>query len=142
MIFISNKYTIWYNSIINNAKTRTITGYTEKHHIIPKSLGGSNEKTNVVKLTAREHFVCHLLLTKMTTGNDRYKMIFALHMLSNVKNIGEGRYTASSKLYEYAKKSFKEADAIKGCNSAMFLMASGIWLLLSVSSAFLNCFFR
>jgi hypothetical protein len=109
MIFISNKYTIWYNSIINNAKTRTITGYTEKHHIIPKSLGGSNEKTNVVKLTAREHFVCHLLLTKMTTGNDRYKMIFALHMLSNVKNIGEGRYTASSKLYEYAKKSFKEA---------------------------------
>ena len=32
MIFINNKYTNWYNSLINKAKDRTITGYTEKHH--------------------------------------------------------------------------------------------------------------
>ena len=109
MVFINNKYTNWYNSIINKAKNRTITGYTEKHHIIPSSLGGTNNKENLVTLTAREHFVCHLLLTKMTTGNSRYKMNFALHMLSNVKNIGKGRYVPSSRLYEYAKKHFKES---------------------------------
>jgi hypothetical protein len=109
MIFIDNKYTNWYNSIINKAKLRTIDGYTEKHHIIPSSLGGDNSKENIVSLTAREHFVCHLLLTKMTTGNARYKMNFALHMLSNVKNIGEGRHVPSSRLYEYAKKCFKES---------------------------------
>jgi hypothetical protein len=62
MIFINNKYTNWYNSIINNVKNRNITGYTEKHHIIPSSLGGDNSKENIVSLTAREHFVCHLLL--------------------------------------------------------------------------------
>ena len=75
MIFINNKYTNWYNSIINNAKNRTITGYTENHHIIPRSLNGTNTSENLVRLTAREHFVCHLLLTKMTVGNARYKII-------------------------------------------------------------------
>jgi hypothetical protein len=109
MIFINNKYTTWYNSLINKAKDRTITGYTEKHHIIPSSLGGTNDNDNIVKLTAREHFICHLLLTKMTTGNARYKMNFALHMLSNANNIGDGRYMPSSRLYEYAKKCFKES---------------------------------
>jgi hypothetical protein len=109
MIFINNKYTTWYNSLINKAKNRTITGYTEKHHIIPRSLGGSNDTCNLVKLTAREHFVCHLLLTKMTIGNARYKMNFALQMLANAKNIGEGRYIPSSRIYEYAKKCFKES---------------------------------
>jgi len=109
MIFINNKYTTWYNSLINKAKDRTITGYTEKHHIIPSSLGGTNDNDNIVKLTAREHFICHLLLTKMTTGNARYKMNFALHMLSNVKNIGLGRYTPTSRMYEYTKKLFIES---------------------------------
>ena len=50
MIFINNKYTNWYNSIINKAKNRTITGYTEKHHIISSSLGGTNNKENLVTL--------------------------------------------------------------------------------------------
>ena len=109
MIFINNKYTNWYNSLINKAKDRTITGYTEKHHIIPSALGGTNEKDNIVKLTPREHFICHLLLTKMTTGNDRYKMNFALHMLSNAKNIGEGRYIPNGRMYDLARRLYKEA---------------------------------
>jgi hypothetical protein len=45
----------------------------------------------------------------MVTGNAKYKMMFALQMLSNVKNIGKGRYTPSSRIYEYAKKCFKES---------------------------------
>lgn len=108
MLFINNKYTKWYNSLINKAKNRNINSYTEKHHIIPSSLGGTNDMGNLVKLTPREHFVCHLLLTKMTTGNDRYKMIYALHMISNIRAIGDGRYTPSSKLYEISKKLFIE----------------------------------
>ena len=61
-------------SIVSNAKNRTISGYIEKHHIIPKSCGGSNKKENLVALTAKEHFICHLLLTKMTENNYRIKM--------------------------------------------------------------------
>ena len=63
--FLQNKYTKWYFNIISKAQNRDTLGYVEKHHIIPKSLGGNNEQTNLVKLTAREHFVCHWLLTKM-----------------------------------------------------------------------------
>ena len=109
MIFINNKYTTWYNSLINTAKDRIIFGYTEKHHIIPSSLGGTNDNNNLVKLTAREHFICHLLLTKMTMGNARYKMNFALHMLSNANNIGDGRYIPSSRMYDLARRLYKEA---------------------------------
>lgn len=109
-MYLDNKYTKWYNSIIENAKLRVIqTGYTEKHHIIPRSLGGNDEPANLVKLTAKEHFICHLLLTKMTTGNARYKMCFALHMITNAKNIGEGRYTPTSRVYEHTKHLFREA---------------------------------
>lgn len=56
-----------YNRIINkaiNEKDLRINGYYEKHHIIPKSFGG-NKENNLVKLTAREHFICHWLLVKM-----------------------------------------------------------------------------
>lgn len=111
MIFIENKYTKWYNTIIISSKSRILPTnlYVEKHHIIPKSMGGSDSKENIAILTAREHFVCHLLLTKMTIGNNNYKMKFALSMLANTKNIGEGRYTPSSRIYEYSKKSFKES---------------------------------
>ena len=48
-----------YNSIIDRAKTRNLPGYTEKHHVVPKSIGGSDDKSNIVELTAKEHFVCH-----------------------------------------------------------------------------------
>jgi hypothetical protein len=109
-MYLDNKYTYWYNTIITNAKSRTVPpGYMEKHHIIPRSLGGNNTENNLVLLTPKEHFICHLLLTKMTTGNDYYKMCYALNMLTNAKNIGSGRYTPTSKLYDYAKRLHKKA---------------------------------
>jgi hypothetical protein len=86
-IALDNKYTRWYARIITNAMTRPApTGYTEKHHILPKSfeLGGVRDKRNIVTLTAREHFVCHWLLTKMfkSDSHHRDKMIYALGWLS------------------------------------------------------------
>lgn len=82
-IFIDNKYLRLYKTIISNASSRdAIVGYTEKHHIIPKSFGGDNSKDNLVTLTAREHFLCHRLLTKITTGDYRRKMLSALCFLS------------------------------------------------------------
>lgn len=107
MIFIQNKYTRWYYSIITNAQLRNLPKetYIEKHHIIPRSLGGNNEQTNLVKLTAREHFICHLLLTKMTTGRMRHKMSKALTMIMSIKRIGDrNNYSITSRWYEHARK--------------------------------------
>jgi len=107
-MFLLNKYTSWYYNIINSAKSRDIAGYTEKHHIIPKCLGGSNDPSNLVRLSARQHFVCHLLLTKMLSGSAKYKMAFALNrMLTSSKK--HNRYTPSSKMYELSRKLRSEA---------------------------------
>ena len=82
-MYLSNKYTKWYESIITNAQQRVNQrGYFEKHHIVPKSLGGSNDISNLVKLTPKEHFVCHLLLVRMTEGAYKTKMRYAAWMLS------------------------------------------------------------
>ena len=110
-MYLQNKYTRWYYNIIQRAQSRILPAdvYTEKHHIIPSSLGGSNSISNIASLTSREHFICHLLLTKMTTGNNLFKMKHAVSMLMNAKNIGKGRYVPSSRLYEYVKKCHLDA---------------------------------
>lgn len=63
--------------------------------------------TNVAILTAREHFLCHLLLTKMVDGNARYKMVKALTMIMGIKNIGKGRHIANSRWFKYAREANK-----------------------------------
>lgn len=90
-MFIPNKYTNWYYAIIHNPN-RPKAEYFETHHILPKSLGGSNSPTNLVRLTAREHFICHWLLTKMTSGPDRHKMVYALNGMKR-KNRTQARYS-------------------------------------------------
>jgi hypothetical protein len=96
ILFSRNKYFGWYSDLILNAIDREVTGYVESHHIIPKSLGGSNTKNNLVNLTAREHYIAHLLLTKITSGKDRNKMLFAFLAMDRI-SVGK-RY--KSKLFE------------------------------------------
>jgi hypothetical protein len=101
-----NKYTRWYNNITENAKSRHIDDYTERHHILPRSLGGTDDATNLVNLTAREHFICHWLLTKMHTGEARGKMINALYLMQG-KNQYQDRYI-NSKVYETLRKEYAQ----------------------------------
>lgn len=60
----------------------------EVHHIFPKSLGGSNKKSNLVKLTSAEHFRCHYLLVDMFQDEPekRRKMACALHFISHTRD--------------------------------------------------------
>ncbi len=108
MIFIDNKYTTWYFNIVNKAYQNNNTEcYTEKHHIIPKSLGGDNSKENLVTLRAREHFVCHWLLTKMTSGSNKAKMITALRFMLLGKNNSQNRHF-NGRVYENIKQQYSE----------------------------------
>jgi hypothetical protein len=110
--FLNNKYTKCYFSIVTNAvqlnRVKTGTEYYEKHHITPKSLSGVNDKSNLVFLTAREHYICHMLLTKMTTGPARRKMCYAFWGLNNQASKYQSRYS-SSRLYAYSKKIMQES---------------------------------
>lgn len=110
-MYLQNKYTRCYYSIIDRAKTRTLSSdiYTELHHIIPKSLGGSNLKENLVKLTAKEHFICHLLLTKMT---NHHAMVYAAWKMSNQTNEHQERYKINSSIYAMLRKKFSVAKSL------------------------------
>jgi hypothetical protein len=102
-MYIENKYHKWYYSIINAAKLRSeLPSYYESHHIIPQSLGGSNELVNLVNLTAREHFICHYLLTKFTAGQNYYKMVYACNGMRRSRDY-QDRYV-NSRLYEANKR--------------------------------------
>lgn len=118
-----NKYEKWYASITQNARSRILVSYKETHHIIPRSLGGTDDKTNLVELTAREHFICHWLLTKITTGEDRYKMLNALRMMRAEKH-GQERYKSkiTARVYEAIKEEYALLHSIKvsGVNNPMY----------------------
>lgn len=92
-----------YNQIIENRKQNLAEGYIEKHHIIPRSLGGTDDKENLVKLTAREHFICHYLLAKMYKKEtfNWYKMNHAFLMMK-CGSITNFRYF-NSRLYNALK---------------------------------------
>lgn len=63
-----------YNRFIEMCKNRKLQEdiYTEKHHILPRSLGGSNSIDNIIRLTGREHFVAHMILWKLYGGTMTY----------------------------------------------------------------------
>jgi hypothetical protein len=75
--------------------------YYEKHHIIPKCLGGSDDKTNLIFLTYREHFLAHLLLTKIHPNHRgiNYALLCMLRKHTHNRVI-------TSKVYETIKKNF------------------------------------
>jgi len=105
-MYLQNKYSCYYYSIINRAKSRDLSKeiYTETHHVIPKSLGGDNTKENLVKLTAREHFICHLLLPRMLTGIAKRNMTFAIwSMLNRDHSKQRSRHKVNSHTYQRLK---------------------------------------
>lgn len=99
----------WYDTIVLFALSRSIENY-EIHHIIPKSLGGSDESFNLVKLSPKEHFVCHHLLCKFTTGFAKRKMSYALWMMTTNNNYTNRKLTA--KMFSVARKHY--VDCVKG----------------------------
>lgn len=103
-----------YCNLIRKAENRIVPeGYTEKHHIFPKSIYGNNNK--VVVLTAREHFISHILLAKICIKRyglyhkNTQKMLYAIISMK-----GKSSRYYNSYLYETAK--IKRNESIKGQN--------------------------
>ena len=99
-----------YNNIIENRKINplSLNEYGEIHHIIPKSLGGSDELLNLIRLTAREHYICHLLLSEMYEKEsfEWYKMNHAFQMM-NLNGYKQNRYI-NSRIYELKRIDFRK----------------------------------
>lgn len=111
----NNKYLNWYKNIIINRINSPISE-GENHHIIPRSMGGSNEKENIIKLTPKEHYICHLCLTKFTKNQDYYKMLCAINAMS-MKTI-KTNFNYNSRLYQILQeKRIKELKEWSKINS-------------------------
>jgi hypothetical protein len=94
-------YSKHYKLLIENAKTRQINGYAERHHIVPKCLGGTDDKDNLVALTPEEHYVAHQLLVKMYPNNE--KLVYAaIRMIS-----GSRTTRRNNKLYGWVKRKYQ-----------------------------------
>lgn len=104
MTFLENKYARWYFSIVSMAKENRNIGIFEKHHILPKSLGGGNEQENLVLVTPREHFLLHRLLCRMTVGRDHRSMCWAIHRMM----YNERHTVSNSHTYEILRGEHRE----------------------------------
>jgi hypothetical protein len=97
-------------------KTDFRYNYYENHHIIPRCLNGNNENENKVLLTAREHFVCHKLLTYIYPGN--YKIMHAFHLMTFMN---KRKYGITSRDYAYAIQLFRQIPVDhRGEKNSMF----------------------
>jgi len=97
--FKYNKYFSWYKNLVSQFLECPPESNYEEHHILPKSMGGSNDKSNLVKLPVRHHYIAHLLLWKCTVGVSQQKMAYAVVCM----RAGRG-LIMNSKLYESAKQ--------------------------------------
>jgi len=87
-----------YNLLIERAKTRQLTEYSEKHHIIPRCMNGTNDSSNIVNLTPEEHFVAHQLLIKIYPTE--INLIYAATMMG-VKSTNQER---NNKVYGWLRR--------------------------------------
>jgi hypothetical protein len=138
-----NKYQKWYNSLIEKAQHRnwskkSTNEYIELHHIIPKSLGGTDDKLNLVFLTAREHCIAHLFLCRFGDELQRSKMTWALQrFLTSNNTVSPILYESTRKMWieEHRKKlignkrrlGIKDTEEVKKKKSASMLGVVGKW---------------
>lgn len=92
-------YTNIYDKLISRAKNRVLDGYVERHHIIPRCLGGNDDYSNLVALTPEEHFFAHVLLVKIYPAN--------LNLISAVQKMTQGyKGKRTRKMYGWLKRRF------------------------------------
>jgi|Laugresu1bdmlbsd_1035121.scaffolds.fasta_scaffold00716_7 hypothetical protein len=103
-MFLNNKYTKTYMLIIDSRKRmkrkRGNGVIYDSHHIIPKCMGGSNDKSNKVLLTPREHFIAHRLLIKMVDSPYKKSMYCAIVRFLG-KNADRSLIKKNSRTYQH-----------------------------------------
>jgi hypothetical protein len=96
---------------IDSLKSQVIDGYSEKHHIIPRSMGGTDNISNLIALTPRQHVVAHWMLWKAYGGN----MGRAFFMMSNFGKYGK----VNSRTYAMARADYAEQVSIQMTGKVM-----------------------
>lgn len=72
-----------YDSICKRGKTERNLTYSEKHHIIPRCMGGNDDLSNLTTLSAKEHYIVHAILSRLHPNNDKLQYAFCMMSVSN-----------------------------------------------------------
>jgi hypothetical protein len=126
-MFLDNRYTQIYYSIINRAKEQNKIKLDnhQTHHIIPKSIGGADDADNLVNLTYKEHRVCHCLLIKMQINtNNEIKMRHAYGFFNKHSKFNGPRYKrgkdnvfSSNRIIQIVKERMTNNNPMKNSTS-------------------------
>jgi len=92
-----------YDLLIERSKSRDLSGYTERHHIVPKCMGGTNSRSNIAILTPKEHFLAHQLLMKMYPENR--DLVLAVKIMT----VSSDTVIRNNKMFGWLRKRFSEA---------------------------------
>lgn len=90
-------------------------GY-EKHHILPRSLGGSDDETNLVYLTYREHYIAHRMLFNIYPRNYSVAQAYVLmgkYTTEDVKFRSKSYAKARQRISEEISKKHKGTVVVK-----------------------------
>jgi hypothetical protein len=82
---MSNHHLDRYHNFIDSLRNQVVGGYCEKHHILPRSLGGSDDASNLILLTSRQHYLAHWMLWKAYGG----AMAVAFDYMNGIKRYGK-----------------------------------------------------
>ena len=94
-----------YQRFIDSLRGQSVDGYFEAHHIVPRSMGGSDDADNMINLTARQHFVAHWMLARAMGGSAAR----AFFMMSNFGKYG----TVNSTTYEIGRKEYAKQVSLQ-----------------------------
>lgn len=121
-------YSKIYNDLVAKAKVRgldksKVKFYTEAHHIVPVCIGGTNEASNFVLFSGREHFIAHMLLWKAYPDN--VSLMRAAHIMSSrwTNDIaGNSHAGINSKVYSKLREEYSQAvsEQVSGENNPFF----------------------
>jgi hypothetical protein len=118
-------YLVHYNKLINRAAGRIHAENTERHHIIPKCMGGTDDIANLVYLTTEEHFVAHQLLVKIYPDNK--KLISALSKMCSWSN----KNIRNNKMYSWIRRLFSVSMSGENNHGAKFTNAQALEIYAS-----------
>ena len=116
-------YQLIYDRIVALGKERVLEGYKERHHIVPRCIGGSDDPDNLVELTPEEHYVCHQLLVKIHPGED--KLTYAANMMAGTR--------PNNKAYGWLRKKFSKMRSVPHNSKTVHCMQCGASKIVPVS---------
>ena len=109
---ITMNYLNIYNNLIQKRSihklVKTGNGSIESHHIIPRCMSGSDDESNIINLTCREHWIAHMLLWKIYQGTQFEEKLCLAWSNMRINSNETKRIINNSRTYQILRKEFSK----------------------------------